>query len=204
MSLRSLAVVAGLVPKLVAIAAEITHIVVCINTAAWALLIIGCLFPPVGFVHGVARQFAAHPYGTYMKRELGDDLYATLFPALEREVATFVADVAERLAGAYEDASASIEGERTVVRAETLEPIERALALGSDADARREALARLRATVTRVAAIEADLARLAPPSDAAPRNGTRAALIAETVPFDNDAYDRALRPERYRVVILGA
>ena len=59
MSLRSLSVMAALVPVLVAVAAEITHVTVCIKTASWALLMIGCLFPPVGFVHGIGLWFGA-------------------------------------------------------------------------------------------------------------------------------------------------
>lgn len=36
-----------------AIAAWITHVVVCIKASAWVLLAFGCIVAPVGVVHGV-------------------------------------------------------------------------------------------------------------------------------------------------------
>jgi GTP-binding protein EngB required for normal cell division len=165
--------------------------------------------PTVGFVHGVSRQFAARPYGTYMKRELGTDLHATLFPELEREIVAFVDDIARKLAGAYADVAAAIERERSAVRGQTLVPIERALANTGDPDARRRAEGALGAAVARLGSIDERLlaaetklrvTSAAPATAAAARNGTS----AEAVAFDADAYDRGLRPERYRVVILGA
>ena len=162
--------------------------------------------PTVGFVHEVGRRFAARPHGTYMKRELGTDLHATLFPELEREIVAFVDDIARKLAGAYADVAAAIERERSAVRGETLEPIERALANSGDPDARIRAegalgaaVARLGAIDERLLAVESKLRVTSAAPAAAQKNGT-----AEAVPFDADAYDRGLRPERYRVVILGA
>jgi hypothetical protein len=38
---------------LVAVAAWLTHIVVCIKTAAWGLLIAGAILFPIGIVHGI-------------------------------------------------------------------------------------------------------------------------------------------------------
>jgi hypothetical protein len=44
----------GFVALLLAtIAAMITHIVVCIKTSAWFLLLFGILAPPIGVIHGV-------------------------------------------------------------------------------------------------------------------------------------------------------
>ncbi len=113
--------------------------------------------PTVAFVHAVVGRFAAHAHGTYMKRELGADLYATLFPELERNVAAFVEALAGELAGAYDDLSEAIERERRLARAETLEPIERALALAGDPVRRHAELEGLGAVVARLAAIEAGL-----------------------------------------------
>jgi GTPase SAR1 family protein len=163
--------------------------------------------PTVGFVHGIGRQFAARPYGTYMKRELGTDLHATLFPQLEREIVAFVDDIARKLAGVYADVAAAIERERSAVRGETLVPIERALANSPDPDARRRAeaalggaVARLGAIDERLLAVESKLRVTSAAPAAEPINGTP----EELVPFDSDAYESGLRPERYRVVILGA
>jgi len=167
--------------------------------------------PTVSFVHAIGRAFAAHRQGAYMKRELGNDLQATFFPAFEADTAAFVADLAGRLGSVYDDVAAAIERERVVARAETLGPIERALALAGDGAAARDARANLGHAIERLRAIETALAA----AETLARGGTDA--IAQSappagdvpgdalaIPFDADAYDRGLRPERYRVVILGA
>ncbi len=201
------------------------------GTGAWsrdlasgiaATIVLGAIGgPTVTFVHGVARAFATRPLGTYMKRELGSDLYGTLFPQFERDVASFVDDLAARLAGIYDDAAAAIERERTVARAETLEPIERALARVNDRAGRAAASARRASVVSELAGIEERLvaldaerrsvnlaaaagASLASGAATAPTRGIHSSADGPAVPFDADAYDRGLRPQRYRVVLLGA
>jgi predicted GTPase len=175
--------------------------------------------PTVAFVQAVGQAFASRRAGTYMKRELGADLAATFVPAFEADVALFVARIARDVAGIYDDVAAAIERERSVARAETLEPIESALALASGNDAaagaaRREAHAALARATERLAAIEAELLaaeRLGAETTALkfvagpPAPDARAAAqdVAPAA-FDSDAYDRGLRPERYRVVVLGA
>lgn len=39
------------------IAAWVTHVLVCIKAAAWVLLVIGIVVPPIGIVHGVGVWF---------------------------------------------------------------------------------------------------------------------------------------------------
>lgn len=39
--------------------AWLTHVVVCIKTAAWGFLIAGAVFFPVGIIHGVGTWFGA-------------------------------------------------------------------------------------------------------------------------------------------------
>lgn len=39
------------------IAAWITHVIACIKTAAWILLLFGCFVAPVGVVHGFGLWF---------------------------------------------------------------------------------------------------------------------------------------------------
>ena len=56
--MKSFAVaVAGAVSALLfvatSIAAMITHIVVCIKSASWLLLLAGALMPPIGVIHGI-------------------------------------------------------------------------------------------------------------------------------------------------------
>lgn len=38
-------------------AAWVTHILACIKTAAWFLMLFGIIVPPIGIVHGVAVWF---------------------------------------------------------------------------------------------------------------------------------------------------
>lgn len=168
--------------------------------------------PTVSFVHAIGRAFAAHRQGAYMKRELGNDLQATFFPAFEADTAAFVADLAARLGAVYDDVAAAIERERVVARDETLGPIERALALADGGAAARAARANLGHAIERLGTIETTLSA----AEALARGGDDATAVpvpsaggggpgdAHAIPFDADAYDRGLRPERYRVVILGA
>lgn len=39
------------------IAAWLTHIVVCLKTAAWGFLIAGAIFFPIGIIHGIGLWF---------------------------------------------------------------------------------------------------------------------------------------------------
>ncbi len=43
----------GVILPFVAIAAWITHVIVCIKASAWILLLFGCIVAPVGVIHGV-------------------------------------------------------------------------------------------------------------------------------------------------------
>ena len=40
-----------------AVAAWITHVIVCIKTASWVLLLFGCIVAPIGVIHGVGVWF---------------------------------------------------------------------------------------------------------------------------------------------------
>ncbi len=169
--------------------------------------------PTVSFVHAIGRAFAAHRQGAYMKRELGNDLQAAFFPTFEADTAAFVADLADRIGAVYDDVAAAIERERVVARAETLGPIERALALAEDGAAARDARANLGHAIERLGAIETMLVAAETLARGSGDDATAQAAPSRTggvlgdalaIPFDADAYDRGLRPERYRVVILGA
>jgi hypothetical protein len=146
-----------------------------------------------------------------MKRELGTDLHATFFPAFEADVVAFVADLARRLGDVYDDAAAAVDRERVTTRAASLDPIERALAISGDPAARAAERTALAHAIERLAAIEvtfgaAEAVGRRTDDDAVPeRAGNDASSPSAAEPtFDADAYDRALRPERYRVVVLGA
>lgn len=47
----------AIVAFLVAFAGWITHIVVCLKTAAWGFLIAGAIFAPIGVIHGIGLWF---------------------------------------------------------------------------------------------------------------------------------------------------
>lgn len=52
--------IAGLITigfYLTMLAAWITHVIVCIQTAAWILLGFGCIVFPVGIIHGIGVWF---------------------------------------------------------------------------------------------------------------------------------------------------
>lgn len=163
--------------------------------------------PALGFVHAVASAFAAKPFGAYMKRELGADLHARFFPSLEVELAAWAGRLAGEIASVYTDVADGIERERAVARAEALDPIERALK-PVDAAARAARLGELGTARQRLATIESGVARLEARlragGDAAPDDPAAVPMLPESTAFDEATYDRGLRPERYRVVILGA
>jgi predicted GTPase len=163
--------------------------------------------PTVSFVQRVAGAFAAQPRGAYMKRELGADLSARFFPALEAEVRDYVTAIGASVAAIYADLSEAVERERCDVRAETLDPITLALERVDDEPARRVAREHLRDALERLAATEAAFraaGATAPHSGESVRAHTASAPAQRSAAFDADAYDRGLRPERYRVVVLGA
>jgi predicted GTPase len=165
--------------------------------------------PTVSFVHALATAFASGRPGTYMKRELGGDLQTAFFPALERDIAVFVAELAARIDGIYEDLAEAIERERRVLRAETVEPVERALSCLERPAARQAALAGLHAANDALRAIEERLRALGSLEPAALEDEEMLERAAAELPFrslhfDAETYGRGLRPERYRVVILGA
>lgn len=43
----------------IVLAAWLTHIIVCLKTAAWGFLIAGAIFFPIGIIHGIGSWFGA-------------------------------------------------------------------------------------------------------------------------------------------------
>jgi hypothetical protein len=39
------------------LAAWVTHVVVCIKTTSWILLVFGIIVPPIGLIHGIGTWF---------------------------------------------------------------------------------------------------------------------------------------------------
>jgi predicted GTPase/cell division protein ZapA (FtsZ GTPase activity inhibitor) len=166
--------------------------------------------PAIALVADIATRFATRPPGAYMKRELTGDLRAEIFPRLQAEVTAFVDHVGGRLQQLYDDLAQAIARAALAKRDADLGSIERALAAHADGSApakneearsRRVAIGRVATEIDKaVASFVTDGEASEPP---APGPEVVRAAHAEAV-FDRNAYDRGLRPERWRVAVLGA
>ncbi|HEX3549009.1 MAG TPA: dynamin family protein [Candidatus Elarobacter sp.] len=192
-----------------------------LETGLRSSVVLGALGgPAVGLVDAVARRFAAAPAGTYMKRELLADLGAGMYAAFDAELEAYVDGIAARVETIARELGARIGTLAPRVRAEALGPLDRALqahAAGADRDAAahaaRERAAEARALATRIEtrteafaresrAERAERADPAVPLD--PHAGRELVEPAGTARFDPLTYEHGLRPERWRVVVLGA
>ncbi len=164
----------------------------------------------VMLAHDIASRFAANVTASYMKRELIADLRADIFPRLRLDAIAFARDTAERSTGAYAAFGNALTDGAASVRAGRLGSIDRALAARErgDADAVDGKLAQRRAQVLEIAdTVAADVAAfLAHEDEIAPADpGDRAVRAAHVEPaLDAALYDKGLRPERWRVAVLGA
>jgi len=50
-------IIASALSVAVAIGAQITHIILCIETGQWGFLIAGAILPPIGVIHGIGHWF---------------------------------------------------------------------------------------------------------------------------------------------------
>lgn len=50
-------IIAVIVSALACIAGWITHVVICIKTTSWILLVFGCVVAPIGVIHGIGSWF---------------------------------------------------------------------------------------------------------------------------------------------------
>ncbi len=166
--------------------------------------------PAIALVHAISMRFAAAANETYMKRELIADLRASIFPALRKDVEDLgirISQNIERIDAALD--TALIAAGRSARDAD-IGSVERALAAvaaGSVAQSERSMRER-RATIERELA---DIARIADaflreePEIAAADPGTEMLRRAHSDPsLDAAAYARGLRPQRWRVAVLGA
>lgn len=165
--------------------------------------------PAIALVQSVATRFASRPPGGYMKRELAADLRSEIFPRLAAEVEAFAGTVGARLGRIYDDLAAAIGRAALQKHDADLGSIERALraheagqdepvktALGTRRAEIAAALQRCEGVVDSFMAREEEIAPADPGSQA-----VRAAHVEPS--FDRSSYDRGLRPERWRVAILG-
>ncbi|MBV8246344.1 MAG: hypothetical protein JOZ38_10515, partial [Candidatus Eremiobacteraeota bacterium] len=166
--------------------------------------------PAVSLVASIATRFASGPPGTYMKRELVADLRSEIFPELRNEVRTYTESVGARLESLFDSLATAINGAAEQARDEELGSIARAIALSErGGDPQREA----NELAARAAEIESELSAAAEivdrflarepeitPADAGPEMLRRARTEAR---FDEETYGRGLRPQRWRVAVLG-
>lgn len=166
--------------------------------------------PAIGLVSDMASRFAARRSGAYMKRELIADLRAEIFPRLQTEVTSFASGAGARLQRVYEDLAQAMAKAVVAKRDADLGSIERALAAHASGDAgatsanlieRRASLVRAaaqaRETVADFMAFDEEIE----PADPGPDVVRRAHAEPS---FDPSSYNRGLRPERWRVAVLGA
>ncbi len=176
--------------------------------------------PAVGLVDAIATRFSAAPPGAYMKRELLHDLDASVYPAFDAELRAYVDGIAARIDALARGLGARLSALAPRVRAEALGPLDRALEAhagaadrGAAAREARERAAEARGLATRIdtraetfareSRIErAELADPAVPLD--PHAGRARVATADAARFDPLTYEHGLRPERWRIVVLGA
>lgn len=166
--------------------------------------------PAITLVSDIASRFAAGQPGAYMKRELTADLRAEIFPRLRAELGTFCDSIAQKLEALYGTLSNALTSAGHAKREAELGSIERALAMHAanediqerrrryerDVQAFRDAQHAVEAAVESFLAREPEIARADP--------GHEALRRAHDTSFDQSAYGRGLRPQRWRVAILGA
>ena len=191
-----------------------------LETGLRGTIVLGALGgPSVSLVSAIAGRFASRPSGGYMKRELIADLNAGLYTAFDDEVAHFVADIGtrvERVAGGLAERVATIAGR---VRTEALGAIDRALEIqrsGNDPAAAARTFGDCAQAVANLATrIETQSERFARESRVERREHADAAVPLDTdagreqvdpgsVHFDPHTYEHGLRPERWRVAVIGA
>ncbi len=166
--------------------------------------------PAIGLVADIATRVATRPSGGDMKRELIADWRAEIFPRLRADVASFVARMEPRLGQLYDDLAQTIARAVLAKRDADLGSIERALQAhaGGAAGARTQVLRERRDAIERASARARDvvtpfLERRIEIEPADPGPAVVRAAHADPA-FDPSAYDRGLRPERWRVAVLGA
>lgn len=166
--------------------------------------------PAIGLVQDIATRFSGRRAADYMKRELIADLRSEIFPRLRSELLAFAHATGTKLRHLYDEFARELEAAALTARDAQLGSIDRALnaAHAGQADARSAGLVERRDAIARTIVelavpVEAFLAHEheIEPADAGPR-AVRAAH-ADPV-LDRALYDKGLRPQRWRVAVLGA
>ncbi len=167
--------------------------------------------PAISLVSDIASRFARAPHGTYMKRELTADLRSEIWPAFAAQMQSFARDIAQRLARVHDDYARALDDALALERDARVGSIERALAaLASPTPAqeieaglteRERSIERIADQIGSVANAFLERGEEIAAADAGAET-VRRAHIAQT--FDRAAYGKGLRPQRWRVAVLGA
>ncbi|HVA33863.1 MAG TPA: dynamin family protein, partial [Candidatus Baltobacteraceae bacterium] len=166
--------------------------------------------PAIALVHDVASRFSSRPPGGYMKRELIADLRTEIYPRLRVEIGAFADAVGARVQHVYDDLGQSIARAVLAKRDGDLGSIERAIrahasasviSAASDLRQRAGAIEQEAARVNGIVAAFMDLDDETPAADEGPAD-IRASHAQPS--FDASSYNRGLRPERWRVAVIGA
>ena len=191
-----------------------------LETGLRSSIVLGALGgPAVGLVDAIARRFAAAPPGAYMKRELLADLDAGISAAFDAELATYVGGIAARVDTVARGLGDRVGALAPRVRTEALGPLDRALSAHADATDRAAAARRAcdradaaRALATRIETrteafareSRAERAELADPAVPLDPHAGRERVASGAARFDPHTYEHGLRPERWRIAVLGA
>jgi predicted GTPase len=192
-----------------------------LETGLRSSIVLGALGgPAVGLVDAIARRFAAAPHDSYMKRELLADLDAGIYPAFDAELEAYVGGIATRVETIARALGAHVGALAPRVRAEALGPLDRALEAhlgGGDrtaaANAARERADAARALATRIETRTEAFARESrieraeranPDVPLDPHAGRERVAPSDHARFDPLTYEHGLRPERWRVPVIGA
>ncbi|MEA2720050.1 MAG: hypothetical protein QOJ39_1914 [Candidatus Eremiobacteraeota bacterium] len=192
-----------------------------LETGLRSSIVLGALGgPAVGLVDAIARRFAAAPTDAYMKRELLADLDAGIYPAFDAELEAYVEGIAARVETIAQALGTRVSALAPRARAEALGPLDRALEAhrtGGDrtaaAHAARERADSARALATRIETRTEAFARESrieraeradPGVPLDPHAGRERVAPADDARFDPLTYEHGLRPERWRVPVIGA
>jgi predicted GTPase len=166
--------------------------------------------PSVALVHDISSRFARGVTGAYMKRELTADLRAEIFPKVRVEVSAFAQAQCARIARLYEALDAALASAATSVRESRLGSIDRALVARENGAAERSCteLGELRVRLERAAgAIDDRVTGFLAHDDeieAADPGPSEIRAAHADLALDRVLYDSGLRPQRWRVAVLGA
>ncbi|HKU68860.1 MAG TPA: dynamin family protein [Candidatus Baltobacteraceae bacterium] len=167
--------------------------------------------PAIALVHRVAMRFASAQPGAYMKRELTADLRASIWPEFREEMQAFAGEIAAKIAGIAHAYAGALEDAFEHARDAAAGSVDRALEAHASSTNVQQSVAAMQDRKTQMQAILHDIdARV----DAFLSHGEEIAAAdagAEAVrrshvaaQFDREAYQRGLRPQRWRVAVLGA